>query len=140
MKIPFIIYAQAYGIYLLLTIPAIVLPPMYFMSAMYAFSYGFAAMAIFVLLFLILHLVKPGYKTVIAILIAGVVLVVSAGYKLLLVYDMPETSFWNVNGYTLFPIAALLAGCIAVYINVPRIRNHLSPSIIQEVNTIGVQP
>lgn len=140
MKIPFIIYAQAYGIYLLLTILALVFAPMYFMSAAYTFKYGFAALAVFAVQFLILHLVKPGYKTVIITLLTSVLLAVSAGYKLLLVYDMPETGFWNINAFTLFPVAAVIAGFIAVYINIPHLKNYFSPTVEEEIHTIGVQP
>ncbi len=141
MKIPFIIYAQAYGIYLLLTIPALAEPGIYIISAMYAFTAGLAAMAIFTLLFLLLHFIKPHYTTVITVLFVGVLLAVGTGFKLLLLDSMPGRSFWKMDGDTLFPIAAVLAGCIAVYINIPRIRDHFSPSVLEEeVNTIGVQP
>jgi len=142
MKTPFTIYAQAYGIYLLLTIPALAIRPVYAVyaiSAAYAFVAGFVAMIVFALVFL-LHLIKPHYKTAIAILFAGVLLAVGIGFKLLLLNVFPYRSFWEMDGDTLFPIAGILAGCIAAYINIPRIRNHFSPVLIEEINTIGLQP
>jgi len=140
MKIPFIIYAQAYGIYLLLTIPALTDGGLYLLSAIYAFGASLAALVVFTSLFLLLHVIKPGYKQVIAILFGAVLLAVGISFKLLLMSILPGRSFWEMDSNTLFPLAALLAGCIAVFINIPRIRNHFSPSIIEEVNTIGVQP
>ena len=141
MRIPFIIYAQAYGIYLLLTIPALTDAIIYMFSAMYAFFAGLAALIIFDLLFLLLHFLKPGYKTVVAILLAGVILAVSIAFKLLLVAAMPGRDFLKMDGDVLFPIAAMMAGCIAVFINILRIRKHFSPSVLEEeVNTIGLQP
>lgn len=140
MKIPFIIYAQAYGIYLLLTIPALAEFVIYMYSAVYAFAAGLAAMIVFALFFLLLHLIKPHYKTVMLMLFASVLLAVGIGFKLLLMNIMPGRSFWKMDMDTLFPLAAILSGCIAVYINTPRIRNHFSPVSIEEINTIGVQP
>lgn len=140
MKIPFIIYAQAYGIYLLLTIPAFTEPIVYLYSVMYAFVAGFIAIIVFALLFWLLHLTKPRYKAAISIMFSGVILAVAIGFKMLLLLAIPGRGFWEIDGDTLFPVAAVIAGCIAVYINIPNIKNHFSPTLEEEIHTIGVQP
>ena len=56
MKHPVQIYFRALGLYALVTLPTIGLPIMYFISLMYAVTYGFFALAVFALVY---YLITP---------------------------------------------------------------------------------
>jgi len=132
MKIPFIIYAQSLGIYLLLTLPTIFIVPVYLTSAWYAFLYGFAAMAVFALVFFVLHLLRPTSLIVKTILGVAIVPSVAIAYKCLLVQQMPDAGFWHIDEFMLFPIAAMAAGWISLAINTRKIVLHFSPWLSED--------
>jgi hypothetical protein len=136
MKIPFIIYVQALGIYLLLTLPTITVPVIYLISAWYAFTCGFAAMVVFVVAFFIINRTRPGVPIVNGVLAITVLPAVAIAYKLLLVVMIPNRSFWAMDENTLFPMVAVIAGWAAIAFNIKRISQHFLPPVIEEWETL----
>ncbi len=136
MKIPFIIYAQALGIYMVLSLPALFEPAIYLISATYAFCTGFVAMIAFAAVFLVLHLIKASAGIATAVLFLSIVIAVMMAYAVLLRIEMPRRSFWYVDEFTFFPVAAIVSGWVATGINYRKIAAHFSPAAIEEFETI----
>ncbi len=136
MKIPFIIYLHSLGIYLLLTLPTLVVPVIYFCSAAYAIASGFAALVVFTAIFLVLDGKRPPLRTVVRSLLAAVIVAVAVAFKLLLVVAMPERGFWVLDPDTLFPIVAVIAGWAGVAVNHRKTSEHFNPSFLEDFETI----
>jgi len=111
----FIIYIRSLGFYSLLTLPALVLPPMYFISLYYVLTYGWFAWALFTILCLLAEKVKDGSAR--RILLGGSVLI-----SVLFAFQMievggSEINIWQSGLFLLFPCAAVLAGWISVFLS-----------------------
>lgn len=129
--------------YLLFTLPCFFLPYIYYMyilSALYAAVSGLIALGIFFIAFYLLQRATLQYLLISAILFLAIPLAVGAAYKALIVVIMPVRGFWKMDGFTLFPIAAILSGWVSILISLPRIKEHFTLSIINEIETISVQP
>jgi len=113
MKLPFIIYIRAVGIYPLLTIPALIFPIMYIISMMYVLFYGWFAWALFTIIYLITIFCNPSYLTKMIILILGVVVSVLFAFEMLEILGA-EKDIWNSGGFLLFPFAAIFSGWISL--------------------------
>lgn len=121
METPFIIYIRAVGIYALLTLPAVVLPIMYFISMMYVLFYGWFAWAVFTIIYVITIFCNPSYLTKMLILAVGVVVAVLFAFQMLEVLGV-EQDIWHSGEFLLFPLAAVLSGWISLKISRERVR------------------
>ena len=114
MKIPFIVYIRAVGIYALLTIPALVFPIMYVVSIIYVLFYGWFAWAMFTMIYIVTVFCNPSYTTKLGILTFGVVISVLVAFQMLEVLGV-EQNIWQSGGFLLFPLAAVFSGWISLY-------------------------
>ena len=113
MKTPFIIYIRAVGIYALITIPALAMPVMYFISMMYVLFYGWFAWAVFTTIYLVTVFCNPGLKSKMVILSMGVVAAVAFAFQMLEVLAV-QKNIWNSGPFLLFPLAAVISGWISL--------------------------
>ena len=121
MKTPFIIYIKALGIYALLTIPALTMPVMYFISMMYVLFYGWFAWAVFTTIYLVTVFCNPGFKSKMVILSIGVVAAVAFAFQMLEVLAV-QKDIWNSGPFLLFPLAAVISGWISLSASTERVR------------------
>jgi|SRR6185295_13459686 len=118
---PFLIYVRAVGIYCLLTLPAIVLPVMYLVSITYVLIYGWFAWAVFTIIYFITVFCNLNFRTKMSILFAGVVTAVALSFQMLEVLKA-EYNVWHSGAFLLFPLAAVVSGCISVYVSREKIK------------------
>jgi len=121
MKTPFIIYIRAVGIYALITIPALAMPVMYFISMMYVLFYGWFAWAVFTTIYLVTVFCNPGLKSKMVILSMGVVAAVAFAFQMLEVLAV-QKNIWNSGPFLLFPLAAVISGWISLSASRERVR------------------
>ena len=121
MKTPFIIYIRAVGIYALITIPALAMPVMYFISMMYVLFYGWFAWAVFTTIYLVTVFCNPGLKSKMVILSMGVVAAVAFAFQMLEVLAV-QKNIWNSGPFLLFPLAAVISGWISLSASTERVR------------------
>ena len=121
MKTPFIIYIRAVGIYALITIPALAMPVMYFISMMYVLFYGWFAWAVFTTIYLVTVFCNPGLKSKMVILSMGVVVAVAFAFQMLEVLAV-QKNIWNSGPFLLFPLAAVISGWISLSASTERVR------------------
>ncbi|HMK26246.1 MAG TPA: hypothetical protein VK483_09475 [Chitinophagaceae bacterium] len=114
MKIPFIIYTRAIGLYALLTLPAIMIPVIYFISLFYVLFYGWFAWVLFSIIYLVVVQRSISYHVQLAVLYAGVVVSVLFAFQMLQVLRVEE-KIWNSGPFLLFPAGAVFAGWISLF-------------------------
>ena len=132
MKTAFVIYCRAVGMYALLTLPAMLIPPLYFMSLMYVLLYGWFAWFVFTLLYLLLNNLPLDFVPKLFALFTAVVLSVACAYHMMGVFGV-EDGVWH-SGFIIFPFAAVIAGWISVCVSREKI---WSSCYLQEENSIG---
>jgi hypothetical protein len=121
MKAPFIIYCRAVGLYALFTLPAMVIPEMYFISLMYVLLYGSFAWAAFTILYIIINNLLFDFVLKFMALFIAVVIAVAFAYHMLGVLGIEE-DVWH-TGFVIFPFAAVITGWISVCISKEKIRS-----------------
>jgi hypothetical protein len=115
MSIPFKIYAQAVGIYALLTMPALIFPFMYVISLFYVLLFGWFAGGIFTICYFFSDRIGLPYRTRMAMLSLSVPLAVAFSYQMLQVILIKE-NVWTAGFFLLFPAAAVIAGWISLFV------------------------
>lgn len=120
MLISFIIYIRAIGFYLLFTLPLIIMPLLYFVSALYVLFYGWFAWALFTIIYHISGQSKT-YGIRMLILVLGVLASVCFAFHMLQVLGVEE-AVWNSGGYLLVPLIAVIAGWVSLYMSAREIR------------------
>lgn len=118
----FIIYLRAVGFYGLLTLPAMVLPPMYLISMMYVLVYGWFAWAFFTVIYMIIGSFSFDYKLKFIALFNAVVLAVTFAFQMIEELGGHE-DVWN-SGYLIFPFLAVIGGWVSVYMSRGKIRTN----------------
>ncbi len=113
MKTAAVIYFRALAIYMVLSLPALMIPFIYIISALYAFLFGWFALAVFALVYV--FLMSCYYVTRIILLIIAVVLAVGFAFHMIGVVHKGDV--WNTGVFLLFPIAAVIAGWISLFIS-----------------------
>ena len=121
MKTSFIIYCRAIGLYALLTLPAMYLPVMYFISIMYVVMYGWFAWFVFTLLYLPVSRLVYDFGMKLASLFVSVLIAVGFAYHMIGVLKVEE-DVWH-SEFIIFPFVAVIAGWISVCISGDRIRS-----------------
>lgn len=121
METPFIIYIKAVGIYALITIPALGMPIMYFISMVYVLFYGWFAWAVFTIIYFVTVFCNPGFLSKMLILSIGVVVAVAIAFQMLEVLKV-ENNIWNSGPFLLFPLAAVISGWVSLLASTKRVR------------------
>jgi len=116
MTTPYIIYLRAIGVYALVTLPALAIPVMYFISFMYVLIYGWFAWALFTIIYLVINKTERSYTTKVFLLLCEVVISVVFAFQILEVLNV-EKNIWNSGIFLLFPVGAVIAGWISVFIS-----------------------
>ena len=123
MKTPFIIYIRAVGIYALLTLPALFLPVVYFISMIYVLFYGWFAWAIFTVIYLVTIFCNPHYYIKMMILFLGFVLAVLFAFQMLEVLGTQQ-NIWQSGVFLLFPLTAVFSGWMSLGQSTKTIKVH----------------
>jgi len=121
MKTGFVIYCRAVGLYALLTLPAMAIPPMYATSLMYVLIYGWFACFVFTLLYITMDKLPLDFVLKLSVLFVSVVVSVAFAYHMLGVLGVEE-DVWH-SEFIIFPFAAVIAGWISVCVSVEKIRS-----------------
>ena len=136
MKLSFVIYLQALGIYLLLTLPTLTEPVIYMYSAMYATTAGLVAWVVFLLVLLLVNKSKPSAPIAKAILFTTIVFAVAAAYKVVLVVAIPGRGFWQLDTDIVFPILAVISGWLSLAANFWKFKARFSKPLLDGFETI----
>ncbi|MBN9297196.1 MAG: hypothetical protein J0I41_09295 [Filimonas sp.] len=111
-----VIFIRAVGIYLALTLPAMAIPPMYLLSALYACLYGWIAWLLFTLVYIGLKQCTFSARRVLYVLAFAIFLGVLLAFQLMEVFKT-QSNIWQSGIFLLFPSAAVVAGWISLYIS-----------------------
>ena len=114
MKISFIIYLRALGLYSLITLPALVLPVIYMISLFYVFVYGWFAWAMFSIIYLLIVRGSIKFEVQMSILSLGVIVSVLFAFQMLEVFGAEE-KIWHSGPFLLLPLAAMISGWSSLY-------------------------
>lgn len=125
MKIPLIVFARAIALYLLFTLPALVLPFMYVYSAFLATAFGSAAGVLFVACYMIVADYNISYQAKMTILAAIVPIGVAASYMLIGWFDAVD-DLWGVSLFLVFPVVAVIAGWASLFMSRKKIRAQIN--------------
>jgi hypothetical protein len=120
MKIPFVIYCRAVGLYVLLTLPVLLSPETYFMSLIYVLVYGWLAWLLFTVLYLAIDHIVVDLALKLFCLFIAVVVAVAFAYQVLCMATFGESAWHTV--FIFFPFAAVIAGWISLCISWEKIR------------------
>jgi len=119
-----LVFIKAIGIYLLLTVPALVaMPLIYEMSALYAISFGWIAGFLFLFIFYFLQKLHMDNNGKYFLCCMAVVLCVGIAFETMEVTGA-QHHIWQSGTCLLFPLAAVLSGWLSLFISRQRI-NHL---------------
>ncbi|HEX7902542.1 MAG TPA: hypothetical protein VF487_01595 [Chitinophagaceae bacterium] len=113
MQTAFLIYIRAVGLYMVVTLPVLIAPIMYFVSVIYVFIFGWFAWGLFSVIYLLCTQIKT-YETKMLLLIPGVVISVAFAFHMLGVFNR-DLDVWNSGGFMLFPITGVIAGWISLF-------------------------
>lgn len=121
MKIPFIVFTRAIALYLLFTLPAMVLPFMYVYSAFLAVAFGAAAGMLFIGCYMLIAKCNIPYKTKFTVLSATVPIGVTTSY-LLIGWLNAADGLWGISPFLVFPGVAVIAGWASLFISRKKIK------------------
>jgi hypothetical protein len=127
MKNSLLIFLTAIGIYALITIPALVFPPMYILSIGYVIVYGWFAWFLFFVFYQLLEVLKISYERKMTGLFVSIIPAVAFAFHMLEVFDV-EDNVWHSDQFLLFPIVAVISGWISLY----NFRNKLKYTEVDE--------
>lgn len=113
MKIPFLTFTKSLVAYSLITLPVLVIPPMYIQSLLYAIVFGFVAWFFYHLLFRLVQSQQIIDEHKWLLLIVSIPICVSIAYTFIEVFEM-ESNVWS-SEFIFFPIIAVLSGWIGLY-------------------------
>jgi hypothetical protein len=130
MKIPFIIYLRAIGLYALLTFPALLVPVIYVISLFYVLLYGWFAWALFTIIYLLVVRRSISFSVQFVVLSVGVVVSVLFAFQMLEVFDVEER-IWHSGPFLLFPAGAVMAGWISLFHSRTKIRDQFTEPVFE---------
>lgn len=128
---PITIYFRAYLIYLMITLPSMIFPPMYILSAFYAFVFGLASCLLFTIAYFIIKPARLSFNNKWILLILTIPVVVAIGHSLIGAFNV-EDNVWDFNLFLCFPLTAVIAGWISVYINKRAVKEEFTGEEQQE--------
>jgi hypothetical protein len=114
MKTSTTIFFRAIGVYLLLTLPALLEPIFYIYSALFMLMYCWFAGIIFCVVFYILQATQVKYNIANIVLIITIPISVAIALQLMEVFGTWD-NVWQAGTLLLFPFAAAVAGWISKY-------------------------
>jgi hypothetical protein len=136
MQTAFIIYIRAVGIYLIMTLPVIIAPFMYIISAMYVLMYGWFAWALFTAIYLCTRHIKT-YEYRMLLLWAGVIPSVAFAFHMLGLFN-PDLDVWRSSVYMAFPAVAVGAGWLSLNLSGKAVRDECRNKLeVQETENIN---
>ena len=115
MNTVFIIFVRAIFYYLALTLPSLIMLEMYFFSAFFAVSVCWIAGLIFAAGFYLLKQLTIQPNTKFYLLFLFVVLGVFVAFECIELFHLWD-HIWSNTIFLLFPLAALIAGCISLLV------------------------
>lgn len=115
MRIPLNIFLKSYVAYVVLTLPAIFMPYMYFISAVYAFIYGLIAFVVFAVSWFFLDTYHLHHTVRMTGLLIAVPASVAVAFQMI-EFTGAWDDVWHSGGFLLFPMAAVIAGWIGVFL------------------------
>ncbi|MEP6747384.1 MAG: hypothetical protein ABJB86_06645 [Bacteroidota bacterium] len=128
IKLVFVLFIRAMGIYLLMTLPALAaLPVMYVMSAAYAISFGWIAGFLFLLLFYLLQKANRGIHIKQICLYAAIAVSVLVAFQMMEITKQ-QYNIWQSGICLLFPAAAVVSGWISTAVSPKKINALLNYS------------
>lgn len=116
MKNVFIVFIRSLFIYLLVTLPALFSPVLYFFSAMFALSVCWVAGLIFAMGFQFVQDSNIEYSAKYYTLFVFVLLGVWIAFECIQLFGLWR-NIWDIKIYLLFPLAAFISGCISLYLS-----------------------
>lgn len=116
-----IIYLRAFGIYVLITIPTLALPPLYFMSIYIVLIYGWFACGLFTILKFFLEQAKLNVDVHYGILAITIPMAVAFAFQMIQEYGA-YPNVWQSGALLLFPLAAVISGWISLSLNFRNIK------------------
>lgn len=122
MLTTFIIYVRSMVLYAIFTLPALIFPPVYGISLVLMFIYGWVAFVPFMFFFLLLQKLKLDGAIKLLLLFIAIPGCVWVAYILLCYVTNFGTA--NESVFLLFPAAGVIAGWISLFISEKRIRNN----------------
>lgn len=135
MKTVFIVFIRSLFIYLLVTLPALFSPVLYFFSAMFALSVCWVAGLIFAMGFQFVQDLKIDYSAKYYTLFVFVLLGVWIAFECIQLFGLWR-NIWEESIFLLFPFAAFISGCISLSISKKAILIQFkNQSYDQEINS-----
>ncbi len=113
MKTPFIVFVRSLFIYLLITLPALFAPILYYFSAIFAVSVCWVAGLIFVVGFYLIKQSTIEHSVKFYSLFLFVLLGVWIAFECIQLFGLWR-NIWQDADYLLFPLAAFISGCISL--------------------------
>ena len=127
ITITFTTFIRAVLLYLLLTLPVADKPKIYFLSLVAACVLGVAAWLVFMLCSYVIRVCKASVVVTQVLLYTSVFVAVLLAYSALLAYAVKGMHFWNIDVVTLYPVAAIVAGWIAIYTSRRKLIRYFKP-------------
>lgn len=132
MKLPFMIFIKAVGIYALLTLFMITVPIMYFFSLGYVLTFGWFAWFLFTLIYVTANNFRLGYSVNFLLLFIGVPGSVAFAYNMIGVFGA-ERDVWH-SEFLFLPLLAVIAGWISLYVSRRKIGRGSGTSEVRTIN------
>jgi len=107
------VFLFALALYLLITLPTLVLPEMYIISAVYALSFGWIACLLFMALFALVVRINTSWHLRQLLVYLLVAVSVLAAFECLEIAGWWH-DIWHAGLYLLFPASAVVAGWLSV--------------------------
>ena len=127
VKLVFYLFLRAVGIYLLITLPALlVLPEMYILSALYALGFGWIAGLVFLLFFCLVQRIRIQTAAKKTLLYVAVVAGVALAFQLMEVTGVQQR-IWQSGICLLFPAIAVISGWISIAVSMRAINVLFEP-------------
>ena len=137
-----LIFLRALLIYLLMTSPVLLFPPMYLMSAGFAISFGWIAGVLFVLLLFLIQWLKATRSIAYLFIYTSIAGVVTIAFQLMEVAGAWE-DIWHSGALLLFPAAAIASGWISAATSkkkIDRVLGYYDESLETAIQEIQIIP
>lgn len=135
------IFFLALGWYLILTLPSILVPIMYFMSLIIMLAVCWVAGLLFYFMSHIIKGLQLEYCAKVNIMYAMAALAVLAAFEAVEAFGLWD-HIWQSGGFLLFPFAALVAAWIPMYMNRTALAEHFGKPNEMElaIESINTEP
>ena len=125
MKTVLVIYFRALIIYLVFSLPAMLIPIVYIISAFYAFLFGWFALAVFAIMYLFLMRMHYAWRAI--VLLITITMAIGFAFHMIGVLGA-YNDVWNSGALLLFPCVALIAAWTSFFLSWKQVFNARSPN------------